>query len=197
MKSHILGFFVVMALVLSLAVPALAQGGTEPAKSGTCGDNLTWELDDDGVLTISGTGEMDDYNTNYGVGLKPWSRSGVITKVVLNDGITSIGGGAFYNLYQDVTEITIPASVKSIGRSAFSGANGVTTIRFEHAEDDPLTMDEYAFYYYYGRTYNMTEHPLLDTTVIVRDKDHINPALSGYAWQDDLRNVTFISELKS
>ncbi len=197
MKSRIFSFFVVMTLVLSLAVPAFAQAGTEPAKSGTCGENLTWELDDDGVLTISGTGEMDDYILAYGVGLTPWSRAGRIKKLVLNDGITSIGGGAFYNLYQDVTEITIPASVKSIGKSAFSGANGVTTIRFEHAEDDPLTIDKYAFYYYYGRTYNMTEHPLLDTKVIVSDKDHINPALSGYAWQDDLRNVTFISKPES
>ena len=197
MKSRVLSYCIVLALVLTLAVPAFAQTGTEPAKSGTCGENLTWEVDGEGVLTISGTGDMDDYMLKYGVGLKPWSRAGQITKLVLNEGITSIGGGAFYNMYEAVTEVTIPKSVVSIGESAFSGANGITTIRFEHTADDPLTIDKYAFYYYYGHTYNMTEHPSLSTTVIVPDKDNINPAISGYTWQEDVRSVTFISEPNS
>ena len=35
--------------------------------SGKCGENLTWTLDDDGTLTISGTCKMDDYSPLLGV----------------------------------------------------------------------------------------------------------------------------------
>lgn len=173
--------------------PLMAAAKSAPVQSGTCGDNLTWELDDEGVLTISGTGAMDDYLLQYGVGITPWSRAGQITKLILNDGITSIGGGAFYNLYEAVSEVTIPRSVVSIGKSAFSGANGITTIRFEHTANDPLTIGQYAFYYYYGHTYDMTDHPTLSTTIIVPDKNNINPAISGYSWTEDVRTVTFKS----
>ena len=61
---------------------------------GTCGDNLTWSLDTDtGVLTISGTGEMQ----NYSSGTTPWygHRSSIQT-VIIGDGVTSIGDTAFY-----------------------------------------------------------------------------------------------------
>ena len=68
-------------LFLALAVSA----GTLFAESGTCGDNLTWDLTD-GVLTISGTGEM----TYSGIEA-PWSNlKSSITSVVINHGVTSI-----------------------------------------------------------------------------------------------------------
>ena len=89
---------------------------TEIIASGTCGDNLTWSLDDGGLLAITGSGEM----TNFWGG-RPWSsydRS--ITSVSLPDGLTSIGAHAFesYNL----TSITIPNSITTIGESAFEGS---------------------------------------------------------------------------
>ena len=56
MKKKIISLMTVLTMLMSLAVlPARA------AESGTCGDNLTWTLED-GVLTISGTGEMWDYD---------------------------------------------------------------------------------------------------------------------------------------
>ena len=66
------------------------------AYSGKCGDNLTWSLDTDtGVLTISGTGYM--YNWNY-YGDVPWfSNRSSIKTVVIGDSVTSIGACAFYN----------------------------------------------------------------------------------------------------
>ncbi len=92
--------------------------------SGTCGDNLTWELTDDGTLTISGTGAM----TNYSYSSDPWySNCSSITKVIINNGVTSIGNNAFYGC-SSLTDITIPDSVTSIGIFAFGCCSSLTDI---------------------------------------------------------------------
>ena len=57
--------FLVLILLL-LLVAALPVAANAATRSGACGDNLTWTLDDSGVLTISGTGPMLDYSTAYG-----------------------------------------------------------------------------------------------------------------------------------
>ncbi len=96
------------------------------AYSGKCGDNLTWSLDTDtGVLTISGTGYM--YNWNY-YGDVPWfsNRSSVKT-VVIPDSVTSIGRWAF-GYCESLTSVTIPDSVTSIGSCAFYDCTGLTSI---------------------------------------------------------------------
>lgn len=73
-------YLLLILLLLPLAVHA--------DDSGTCGDNVSYVYEEaTGTLTISGTGAM----TNC-----PWkSYMGNIKKVVLNDGVTSIGNGAF------------------------------------------------------------------------------------------------------
>ena len=54
-------------------------------ESGTCGDNCQWTLDDEGILTIGGSGKMDDYGSLLDV---PWySSRGSIKKVVIEEGI--------------------------------------------------------------------------------------------------------------
>ena len=105
-------------LFLALAVSA----GTLFAESGTCGDNLTWDLTD-GVLTISGTGEM----TYSGIEA-PWSNlKSSITSVVINHGVTSIKSSAFLT-YTALTSVTIPNSVTSIGGAAFRGCSGLVSV---------------------------------------------------------------------
>ena len=60
--------------------------------SGTCGENLTWSLVD-GVLTISGTGEMESYDLNQNV-TAPWYEDrDLVTNVIIEEGVASIGGG--------------------------------------------------------------------------------------------------------
>ena len=60
---------------------------------GTCGDNLTWYLTNEGELVISGTGAMRDYESNYDI---PWyNNKASITKLVIEDGVTSLGKRAF------------------------------------------------------------------------------------------------------
>ncbi len=123
------------------AVRASEDDTAEPAivASGTCGadgDNLTWTLDDAGTLTVSGEGEMADWNYASYV---PWySNLDSIQFVTIGSGVTSIGYYAFCNC-SDLTSITIPGSVTSIGDSAFSGcrilmsitiSNNVTSIGY-------------------------------------------------------------------
>ena len=94
------------------------------AQSGTCGDNLTWNLSD-GVLTIDGTGAMTSFSSNSSV---PWySYRGSITEVVIGESVTSIGNYAFYE-YRSLTSITIPNSVTTIGVYAFSGCSSLTSV---------------------------------------------------------------------
>ena len=84
--------------------------------SGPCGPNLTWTFDGTDTLTISGTGEMDNWDGVYGI---PWlDYSGSIKSVVIENGVTSIGKCAFMNC-SSLTSITIPDSVTSIGQDAF------------------------------------------------------------------------------
>ena len=88
-------------------------------------DNLTWKLDADGTLTISGTGAMKNYNDTDK--LSPACRNSSVKKVVIEDGVTSIGDFAFYN-YTSLTSITIPDSVTSIGNFAVSACWYLTSI---------------------------------------------------------------------
>jgi len=67
--------------------------GSVVTYSGTCGDHLTWEFDSRGLLTISGTGDMNDYMF-HGTPWKSFKRS--IKKIVLDGTITGIGDFAFY-----------------------------------------------------------------------------------------------------
>ncbi len=100
--------------------------------SGTCGENLTWELDDKGVLTISGTGDMADYNYRHSSELgfysdSPFYKSNEIRSVVLTNGITSIGSYIFTSC-TNLTSITIPDTVTSIGNYAFYKCSSLKTI---------------------------------------------------------------------
>ena len=96
-------------------------GIASSATSGKCGYNLTWNLSN-GVLTISGTGNM----YNYDWGDSPWYSNRNIHTVIINDGVTSIGNFAFPFCYS-LTSVTIPNSVTSIGSSAFSYCSGLTS----------------------------------------------------------------------
>ena len=94
--------------------------------TGTCGDNLTWTFNNcDSVLTISGTGAMDDY-TSYSA--TPWSSNRASIKfVIIEDGVTSIGSSAFYGC-TGLTSVTIGNSVTSIGNYAFWYCSGLTSV---------------------------------------------------------------------
>ena len=82
------------------------------AASGTCGENLTWELSEDGVLTISGNGKMLSYGSGNAT---PWCdyRETVLC-IEICEGVTEISDYAFEGCV-NVREIAIPDSVTAIG----------------------------------------------------------------------------------
>ena len=126
------------ALAISFTFPAelgladLGVGGNaivaSAESSGNCGDsgsNVTWSLDDNGTLTISGSGKIEDYRSDID---QPWySNRSDITSVVIEPGVTSIGSQAFYEC-SNLTSITIPSGLTSIGEQAFGNCTGLTSI---------------------------------------------------------------------
>lgn len=151
MKKRIVSLLLA-ALMLATLLPVQAWGATV-VDSGYCGGegdgkNLTWSLDSDGLLTISGTGEMLDFiDHNYDRISTPWnSVKSSIKQVSIETGVTSIGDHAFKNC-TNLTNITISDSVTSIGIRVFESCsslkslvipNGVTAINmytFLHCTD--------------------------------------------------------------
>ena len=152
-KQHLLWVVLCLATaqVWGQAVVASGTFGVE-------GDNLTWTLTDDGTLTISGEGEMEDYSAH------PWSDLQTsITTVVIGEGVTSIGisnvfsyttslmaiqvaaGNAYFSSLDgvlfDKEQVTlraypigrqgsyvIPDGVTDIGHGAFEGCSGLSSI---------------------------------------------------------------------
>lgn len=97
---------------------------------GKCGKNAVWNMDtDSGVLTISGSGAIYDYNFyNDNTDDRPWSAyTEQITSVVIEKGVTAIGCTAFKNL-DSLTEVTIPEGMVRIGDSAFAGCDHLETV---------------------------------------------------------------------
>ena len=111
------------------------------ASEGTMGDSMSWNLDDSGTLTISGTGPMPDYSY---LDPAPWkSLSSQITKVVIEEGVTSIGVYAF-NECRSILEVAIPSTVTTIGKNAFYNCNALTALVLP---EGLTTVGEYAFAY--------------------------------------------------
>lgn len=126
MKKRIASAILALCLLLPV-LPVEVKAADSPPTSGSCGDkdsNVTWRFSHD-TLTISGSGDMANYTwPDYG----PWySERDNIRTVVIEDGVTSIGKGAFSD-HTSLTSITIPNSVTSIGKWAFYGCNGLTTV---------------------------------------------------------------------
>ena len=109
-------YILLIALLMGLSAKA--------ESSGTCGPNLKWHLTDDGVLTITGKGEMYDYSVPYNSA--PWRYFGV-KRIIVGDSVTTIGEYAF-SYCSSLTSITIPNSVTTIKEYAFSNCSSLTSV---------------------------------------------------------------------
>lgn len=118
--KRLVGLLLMMALLLG-NFPVVSYA----AESGTCGDNLTWTLDANGILTISGTGEMTDYTISANA---PWNQyAALITAIVIEDGVTSVGDRAFRN-FQNCTSVTLPDTLTDFGMGSFYGMDHLPAI---------------------------------------------------------------------
>ena len=107
--------------------------------SGTCGENLTWILDEEGTLTISGSGDMETYESASDV---PWYSLGDdIKKIVIEEGVTGIGEASFYDEC-NLEAVELPATLKSIGDGAFAGCTSLSDIELPAGL---LSIGSYAF----------------------------------------------------
>ena len=107
---------------ISWKITASAETTTEPQVWNE--DNLTWTLDANGTLTISGTGAMKAYDSDDSPAIQ---KKDSVKTVVIEDGVTSIGDSAFFRCSQ-LASIEIPSSVTSIGDAAFSYCSKLASI---------------------------------------------------------------------
>ena len=111
-----------------------------------CGDDLLWDLDENGFLRIMGSGSMYNYSSTSAL---PWSKNlNDIRVVVIETGATSIGNYAFRSC-GNLSFAIIPNSVKSIGNYAFYGCGGLTSIVIPNSVTN---IGAYAFYACSGLT---------------------------------------------
>ena len=142
-----------LLFVLLTSATAWAEKGDVVA-TGTCGDNLTWTLTENGeatvtfingtsghpayTLTITGTGEMPNYSNSTAT---PWWKyQQAITRLELPKGLANIGSFAFYQAV-NIKEITLPSNVEKIGKEAFYDVGDKTSdgCTFTAAKGSKLT----------------------------------------------------------
>ena len=116
-KRHLLLFSViVMIAIFSVSVIA-----AETDAQGSCGKGVQWSYAD-GTLTVSGNGAMTSFST---VTAQPWYRyKNDIVKVVIENGVTSVGRCAFYG-FDAITEVVLPDTLIKIEEYAFFSCKGV------------------------------------------------------------------------
>ncbi len=137
-----------LALVFGAAAPvtggvfgtdtAITASAADIVKSGYCGKenenegkNVTWTLDSEGTLTISGKGDMTSYDNSVDLdnskNSSPWHNINGIKQIKIHNGVTSIGDDAFSDC-TNVESITIPNSVTNIGNWAFWNCTSLASV---------------------------------------------------------------------
>lgn len=125
MKHRIFTWILAVCMLLC-ALPVSAEEVTEPTNPerapGYCGDAIVWAYSD-GTLTITGTGEMDDFPEGA-----PWAEhKDAIETVIISGGITYIGAYSFSD-YDKLTDVQFGKDVYEIGERAFFSCDGLTEV---------------------------------------------------------------------
>lgn len=102
--------------------------GSAEEKSGFCGaeeNTVSWNLDENGILDITGQGAMDEWQNEEEV---PWNGyRDQITEVRIQEGVTSIGAYAFADC-ENLVKLDIADSVQTIGAFAYFNCSGLSTL---------------------------------------------------------------------
>lgn len=107
------------------------------ARSGSCGEDIRWELRPGGTLHLSGTGDI----SNYEQGKSPFANLEV-NRLEISEGITSVGNHAFFGL-EHLTEVKLPSTLVRIGQSAFAFCKALPQIEIPESvrEIGPCAFD--------------------------------------------------------
>ena len=111
---------------VEITVDKAAEGEVTIVESGSCGESVSYQLDSEGTLTISGTGGMYSYELS-GEGVSPFYNREDIKKVVMDEGVTSIGKYSFY-MCVNLSDVTLPSTVTSMNQGAFMYCKGLPNI---------------------------------------------------------------------
>ena len=140
--KKLLSLFMSAVMLLSITAGLNLTAKAETL-TGKCGENVTYSLDSStGELTISGTGNMDNYN--YYDSNNPFYDNYVIKTITISSGVTSIGDFAF-NGCTNLTSVTIPDSVTSIGDRAFERCTRLKSINVDTNNKNYLSIDGILF----------------------------------------------------
>ena len=143
-------FAVLLAVLMLCAVVPFAVQGADIIESGYCGGegdgtNLTWTLDSDYTLTVSGAGTMKNYAYNIPgqYANAPWDNyRSSIRALVIESGVASIGNMAF-EYCPNLESVTFGNGLTRIGNSTFSHCENLKSIEFP---DSLIRIDDMAFF---------------------------------------------------
>lgn len=125
------------------------DGYTEDSRvvteTGSCGDNVTWTLYEDGELVISGSGETAEYGESYNDDTikSPFWLNHSIKSIIVKEGVTSIGNYMFHSC-DNLEYIHLPDSVTEIKKGAFWECKSLKSI---HMSSNITNIEDYAFSY--------------------------------------------------
>lgn len=154
-----------------------------------CGDNAYWSINN-GVLKISGTGKMSDYNST----MAPWySQRKLINSVIVDEGITSIGKDAFFYC-SSISSVSLPSTLTTIGISSFNNCNSMVNIDIP---DSVSTIGSLAF----DSCINLVKATIHNTSVNISSDTFYNcPSLVIYGYKNSTaetyaneNNIPFIA----
>ena len=120
------------------------SAAAETIDSGKCGENVTWTMDSEGTVIISGTGAMQDFTRSVGENSTiggNFAGQDNVRKIVIRDGVTSVGSYAFLS-FSNLEEVSIAGSVKKINEGAFWNCQSLKKV---HMEEGMETIGEFAF----------------------------------------------------
>ena len=158
--SLLLSFTMLLSIVSVVDFSAFADTLT----TGKCGENVTYSFDEStGVLTISGTGDMNQWPEDD----SPWYADARIKTLIIDEGVTSIGDRAFQNCSNlsniqfpnsltlingdaflnctSLASVTIPDGVKRIHNSAFEGCKRLTSFSVNEGNSNYSSQDGVLF----------------------------------------------------
>lgn len=160
MKKKLLSILLVLSLMLALVPAAFAADIVDSGTCGAEGSDVRWTLDSNGVLVISGTGEISGGSS----GGCMWADKGV-TVVEIRSGVTGIRSGAFSGC-DDLSVITLPDTVTTMDSDALNNCSGLSTILVDAANPAYKSVDG-ALYSKDGTV--LVKAPMTDTVFVVPD----------------------------
>ena len=115
------------SFILFMALMAFSFETQAETQTFQCGDNCTATLDDNGVMRVSGTGQMWGYDNNERWHTPWYSQNPKIKHLIIEDGITNVGKNAFFLAYK-IEKIELAQTVQTVDIGAFDEVDSVKSM---------------------------------------------------------------------